>query len=102
MKLILNLAITLVLLSACNSFDYDHVDEDKEVGVPVSEIQSIIPCPDCLETNCIYQYIDTHAYCDGTDDQLKVSILTILKTKSIPNPNDIDNILSNYGLVDKN
>jgi len=68
------------------------------VGGLIANKPPVNKCPDCGETNCIYQDINNHVKGDGTDEQIETAIYEVCKERNITDPKTIDLLRANYYL----
>ena len=55
-------------------------------------------CPDCGETECIYEHINNHVEGEGTDIEIMDAINEVCKERGITDPKVIDLLKANYYL----
>jgi hypothetical protein len=63
-----------------------------------SDISNIKVCPDCEETNCIYQQINDSVKGEGTDQNIMDAVQKVTTLRGIKDSTTIKLILSNYYL----
>lgn len=68
------------------------------VGGLIANEPPIHKCPDCGETNCIYQQINNAVKGEGTDQQIENAIQEVCKERGITDPKTIDLLRANYYL----
>lgn len=61
-------------------------------------IPSPSKCPDCGETNCIYEQINGSVKGEGTDQEIESAIYEVCKERKITDPKTIDLLRANYYL----
>lgn len=54
-------------------------------------------CPDCSESNCIYQEINNAVKCDS-DNCIQDAVYQVCRSRNITDSSTIKNILANYYL----
>jgi hypothetical protein len=79
------------------ALDYLSPSEYKRQFNLPRHIESPVVCPDCGETNCIYEDIDTISG-EGTDSEIEAAIQAVCKERGITDPKIIDLLRANYYL----
>lgn len=68
------------------------------IGGLIANVPPASKCPDCGETNCIYQQINNSVKGEGTDQEIDQAIQSVCKERGIIDPKTIDLLRANYYL----
>lgn len=64
----------------------------------VAPVAIITICPDCGQSNCIYQEINEAVKGEGTDSEIEAAIQSVCKERGITDEKTIDLLRANYYL----